>query len=195
MFPALLYACIIYWWRNERYAFGTVLIDEETITAYREQDASLVTICVICHARRPHNTSNENWETVAKIERENRSYFRLRLVNSSLTGTRLNYGLLDRETNNFRLSHESLISLISDTSKLQRKGKASKMKGNLSWLFFTSLNARSFSIWIFNRIELQKIKTGFDFCKVRFHSRYVINSRVRNRLDNRDEYLWAFVNR
>lgn len=60
-FPTLLYACIIYRWCNECYVFGTVLIDEETITAYREQDASLVMICVICRARRTHALPKRWW--------------------------------------------------------------------------------------------------------------------------------------
>lgn len=61
VFPTLLYVCIIYRWRNERYAFGTVLIDEETITAYREQDASLVMICVICRGRRTDTLPKRWW--------------------------------------------------------------------------------------------------------------------------------------
>lgn len=65
----LLYACIIYRWRNECYVFGTVLIDEETITAYREQDASLVMICVICRARRTYALPKRWWNARTMIYR------------------------------------------------------------------------------------------------------------------------------
>lgn len=68
-FPTLLYACIIYRWRNECYVFGTVLIDEETITAYREQDASLVMICVICRARRTYALPKRWWNARTMIYR------------------------------------------------------------------------------------------------------------------------------
>lgn len=77
-FPTLLYACIIYRWRNECYVFGTVLIDEETITAYREQDASLVMICVICRARRTYAI------TEAMMKREDMMIYRLEIKRSYL---------------------------------------------------------------------------------------------------------------